>query len=164
MRVGRLFYNFAPEYSSRVSKACAVVDLRSPRHCRASTRPSTREALPSWPWLHPASRVEAARCCSRQSGSSGAAAHEGSGQPSSVPDVSDRQCVTPAGVKRYAIVGGGFAGVATAHFLASAAASDCPVVIHLYDVAGLVSSPGYCHTCILSTHLQHAAEQVSHTG
>ncbi|KAL0035211.1 hypothetical protein WJX79_006153 [Trebouxia sp. C0005] len=45
----------------------------------------------------------------------------------------------PQGTKRYAIIGGGFAGAATAHYLAATASVVCPVTIHLYDIAGLGS-------------------------
>lgn len=50
-----------------------------------------------------------------------------------------RPCAATPGAKRYAIIGGGFAGVATAHSLAATASAVNPVVIHLYDLAGLVS-------------------------
>ncbi|DBA97380.1 TPA: hypothetical protein ACH3X1_015107 [Trebouxia sp. C0004] len=45
----------------------------------------------------------------------------------------------PQGTKRYAIIGGGFAGAATAHYLAATASVVRPVTIHLYDIAGLGS-------------------------
>lgn len=45
----------------------------------------------------------------------------------------------PQGTKRYAIIGGGFAGAATAHYLATTASVVRPVTIHLYDIAGLGS-------------------------
>ena len=50
-----------------------------------------------------------------------------------------RPCTATPGTRRYAIIGGGFAGVATAHSLAATASAVNPVIIHLYDLAGLVS-------------------------
>ena len=53
-----------------------------------------------------------------------------------------------AGPKRYAIIGGGFAGAATAHYLAATASVVCPVTIHLYDIAGLVSKINVLQLCL----------------
>ena len=50
-----------------------------------------------------------------------------------------RPCAAIPGTKRYAVIGGGFAGVATAHSLAATASAVNPVVVHLYDLACLVS-------------------------
>ena len=52
-----------------------------------------------------------------------------------------------AGTKRYAIIGGGFAGAATAHYLAATASVVRPVTIHLYDIAGLVGYIYVLHLC-----------------
>ena len=53
-----------------------------------------------------------------------------------------------AGTKRYAIIGGGFAGAATAHYLAATASVVRPVTIHLYDIAGLVSNINVLHSLL----------------
>ncbi|KAL3149187.1 hypothetical protein ABBQ32_002016 [Trebouxia sp. C0010 RCD-2024] len=47
--------------------------------------------------------------------------------------------VSAGSSRRVAVVGGGFAGIATAHYLAASASVDQPTVLHLYDIAGLGS-------------------------
>lgn len=61
---------------------------------------------------------------------------------------SDTYCIAYAETQRYAIVGGGFAGVATAHYLAATASVARPVVVHLYDLAGLVSKAVRCFAMV----------------
>ncbi len=66
-----------------------------------------------------------------------------------------------AGTKRYAIIGGGFAGAATAHYLAATASVVRPVTIHLYDIAGLVSNINVLHSCSVMLCLNLMGQIVS---
>ena len=66
-----------------------------------------------------------------------------------------------AGTKRYAIIGGGFAGAATAHYLAATASVVRPVTIHLYDIAGLVSNINVIHLCSVMLYLNTMVQIVS---
>lgn len=65
-----------------------------------------------------------------------------------------RRVVPAAASKRYAIIGGGFAGVAVAHHLSLLATATTPVILELFDLAGLVRGPTHISSTKASIRLQ----------
>ena len=89
----------------------------------------------------PVSKAKHVRCC----------ASDSSGTATTLPVSLSRACELwqyngVGSIRRFAVIGGGFAGVAAAHYLAASALITQPTVVHLYDIAGLVRHTNDEHT------------------